>query len=324
MAKQKNSDSDGVIKRHKLLRRISSSSKSSSYLAVDSHNKQFTLTFIENEKIRERAKFIAYASGVEAGEAELEADGEIARYQEQCRRIAERVKGLAHENVAEVLGFGIDQERNQMVVVSEFVPGVDLFYATQGLFPLQMLSVFIRILSGLEYMHQHEFLHLNIKPGKIRVDLDSSPLIVKLTDFGFAMPFHNMDAELSGTPLYMAPEAILNEHDKVDERADLFSFGVTAYYCITRHQPFEHRLRAGNEREVLKSLMKHEDLVSPPSHLNKGVPKEMDGIIMGLLEHKAEKRLFANAREVIQAIESKWPQECKMMPHEMTTTLIEG
>lgn len=311
----------GVIHRDlKIKRRIASGSKTTSYMAEDSSGNKVTVTCVEGARLFDQYKLRASQDGKSLKEAEDEAGKLVERYQHQCREIFERVKGLSHPQVAQMYEVGEDREKNQFLIISEYVPGIDFYYATRGLEPLQMVSLFHQVLEGLQFIHSNMLLHLNIKPAKIRVDLEFEPPSARFIDFGFAVPIEGYEGGYSGTPTYMAPEVILEQRELINSQADLYSFAALVYYCLTGHQPFEHRMGI-TDRQQLKTVVDREALLSPPSHSNKKVPPELDNLVLGLLQKNPADRPMASAADVLAFLVEKWPSESQEMPHEITTTL---
>ncbi len=306
-----------------IVRPVRSSHKWTAYLAKDKTGKRVTLTYIDKDKILERVRVAAYQQGTPPHELERKAVEYLHEYQRGLREMTERVKGLVHENVAEVFGCSHDREKDQLVIVAEYTPGVDLFYACGKLNPTQSIFLYAQVIEGLSFIHASELLHLNIKPSRICVDFEADTPTAKFTDFGFAIPLHGYTGAYNGTSFYMAPEVILEQRETIDERADLFSLGITMYYCLTGRQPLGERFVAQSNKEKLVDIVRREKSVStPPSHFNKAVPPELDRLVMGLIEKDPETRAFRTARDVLNMIYEQWPEESRKMVRETTSTLL--
>lgn len=188
---------------------------------------------------------------------------------------------------------------------------------------MQMISLFVQLLDGLEFIHKNRMLHLNLKASKVRIDLEGLPPIVKITDFGFAIPTQGFTGEYYGTPFYMVPEVVFEKREKIDYRADLYSFAVLAYCCLTGRYPFEGRQNAEMDRDALKRIVEKEGPPPPPSQYAREIPAELDEILLKLIRPEPDERDFKNASEVIFTFDKAWPNESREMPHETVTTLTE-
>ena len=81
------------------------------------------------------------------------------------------------------------------------------------------------VLIGLNYIHENQIIHKDIKPENLVFD---SKGYIHITDFGISKIFHpDNGKENSGTPGYMAPEVLFNKDHTYC--VDYFSLGVILY-----------------------------------------------------------------------------------------------
>ncbi len=311
------------ISDYDIVRCIRSGCKWTSYLAKDKNNRLVTLTYFNKEKMVERYAAVSHKAGESLSLAEKEGRRLAEEYESNTRQAVSRMKGLGARHVGTTYGFCMDKKKNQAVVVSEYVPGIDLYYASGRLKPIQLICLFAQALDGLSFVHTSGFLHMNLKPSRICVDFEGERPNVMLTDFGFAIPMHGYKGRYNGTLHYMAPEVILEHREEIDSRSDLFSFGVIMYYCLCGHQPFGERLVARASRDKLATLVSKEKSASiPPSHFNPEVPPELDELVLGLLEKRVARRKFITAGNMLNYIYETWPEESHAMAKESTSTLV--
>jgi serine/threonine-protein kinase len=89
---------------------------------------------------------------------------------------------------------------------------------------------------------------------------------------------------LTGTPLYLSPEAVENP-ESLDQRADLYQLGAIAYYLLTGR----HVFKGQNVVEVVSQHL-HTDPEPPSKLLATHVPPEVEAIILRCLSKRPEDR----------------------------------
>jgi serine/threonine-protein kinase len=156
----------------------------------------------------------------------------------------------------------------------------DLILGRDALLTQNVLSLMRQMAAALFYIHDSGFLHLDIKPENIIVQNDGH---VVLIDFDLAIPtkrwFKRIHA-LPGTPFYMAPETLTRRI--VDEKSDIYSFGVTCYEMLTYHKPFE-----GDRIETVRSAQVNPTIA--PTRLrqhNPEVPATLEALVLKCLAKK--------------------------------------
>ncbi len=156
--------------------------------------------------------------------------------------------------------------------------------------------------SGKEERQEAETSHSQDPPASslasLRLREKSSPVIVKITDFGLARMIDDVALTqaglVAGTPEYMAPEQSRGE--SLDSRADLFSLGSVMYAMSTGLPPF----RASTVMGVIHKL--NEELPTPIRELNANVPAWLEAFIARLMEKDPHAR-FHSAAEAAELLE---------------------
>jgi protein kinase A len=89
------------------------------------------------------------------------------------------------------------------------------------------------ILEGLAYMHRRQIVYRDLKPENVMIAYGGYPVLI---DLGFAKIVETKTYTLCGTPLYLAPEVILNQGHNM--AADHWSLGTLIYEMIAGYTPF--------------------------------------------------------------------------------------
>ena len=157
-----------------------------------------------------------------------------------------------------------------------------------------------KVLDALDYAHQQSIVHRDIKPGNILIETHSKRPIV--LDFGIAKVSRTSDEESSviqGTPVYMAPEQILNEN--IDGRADIYATGVMLFEMLVPKLPLPPWDSA---RGLLQMKLDEQDqlFLKKPSELNEAVHPDMDEIVLKATSFDPDMR-FSDCREFLERLE---------------------
>ena len=187
---------------------------------------------------------------------------------------------LSHQNIPHVYDASADEEGRPFLVM-ELVEGVTLAAlrarAKEAVLPADVAAIVaLRVARALEYAHLRGVVHRDVKPANVLVGRGGE---VKLADFGLARELSDPSAEALGavgTPAYMSPEQVLG--DRLDHRADLFSFGIVLYELLTARRPFEEE----PSRTVMQKIRL--DRYVPPRAVRRDVPAALERVLARCLE----------------------------------------
>jgi hypothetical protein len=106
-------------------------------------------------------------------------------------------------------------------------------------------ELLLAVLDGLAHAHARGITHRDLKPGNVLLAEPGAGSPIRLTDFGIAFSYRDdhateTDGQLSGTPLYMAPEQFVGAWRDFGPWTDLYALGCMAYEMASGRVPFAH------------------------------------------------------------------------------------
>lgn len=148
------------------------------------------------------------------------------------------LRQVRHKNVVRFIG--ACTKFPDLWIITEYMPGGSLYdylHKNHNVLELsQLLKFSIDVSKGMEYLHQNNIIHRDLKTANLLMDTHK---VVKVADFGVAR-FQNqggvMTAE-TGTYRWMAPEVI--NHQPYDQKADVFSFAIVLWELVTAKVPYD-------------------------------------------------------------------------------------
>ncbi|KAL5843785.1 hypothetical protein ACOSQ4_009743 [Xanthoceras sorbifolium] len=149
------------------------------------------------------------------------------------------LREVHHRNIVRFIGACMKSPH--LCIVTEYMPGGSLYdylHKNHNVLKLsQLLRFAIDVCRGMEYLHQSNIIHRDLKTANLLMDTNKG---VKVADFGVAR-FQNqggvMTAE-TGTYRWMAPEVI--NHQPYDQKADVFSFAIVLWELVTAKVPYDN------------------------------------------------------------------------------------
>lgn len=207
---------------------------------------------------------------------------------------AERIGQFDHPNILPFLEFG--EGEGLLYAVTPFVaPGTleGLLRRVGGRFSaLQALPIIQQVCGAVQYAHDHDVIHGNIKPGNVFVATDGRML---LADFGIARGYDDSQQSLTrvgwGSAEYTAPEQSLGV---LRRSSDIYALGVLLYRVLAGQPPF-------TGQTPVEVLLKHVRQQPPSARLIvPSISDVVDEVIHKAMQKRADDR-FSSAEELSNA-----------------------
>ncbi|MDR1879970.1 MAG: protein kinase [Tannerellaceae bacterium] len=216
------------------------------------------------------------------------------QFKEKLLKEAKILSDVHHPHIVNVLE--VFEENNTAYIVMEFISGHSLksLLEKEGVLPEAKLLRYIRqIGEALQFVHEKNILHLDIKPSNILIDHNDN---ARLIDFGVSKRYDMEDNETSTTMMTLSKGfASIEQYDNEGTQTfspcpDIYSLGSTMYHLLTGVIPTESILRA------TRPLQK-------PSDINPAITPKTEAAIMKAMQLKASDR-FRNMKEMLDALDS--------------------
>ena len=203
---------------------------------------------------------------------------------------AEVGKKLTHPNIIKIVTVNKDPKNPYMVM--EFFPGgslkMRLMRKQLDFLKEHAQNIFKQAATALAFMNAKGYVHRDVKPDNLLVNSAGE---LRLIDFALAQRIQKPGlfsklfrrrGKTQGTRSYMSPEQIRAE--PLDGRADVYSFGCTAYELVTGRPPF----RGATAEDLLRKHLV-EKPVTPKVH-NPDLTDDFANLVLRMLAKKRQDR----------------------------------
>ena len=160
-----------------------------------------------------------------------------------------------HPSIQSICGIVENKTCNEIMIISPFYEKGDLTSMmnceAKNESPLkwdftQKYIVVYGIAVGMYFLHKHDVIHRDLKPGNILLNEKLEPVI---TDFGLSKSIDQKNtlfqSAVFGTPVFMAPEIVFSESKNGvfsydGKKSDVYSFAMLCYQLLSGIQPFRN------------------------------------------------------------------------------------
>lgn len=216
-------------------------------------------------------------------------------------------KALQHQNIIRIHEVGKDS-KNPYYVMEYFPAGslkIRLIRKQYDFIKERIHSILKQSAIGLAYMNASGWVHRDVKPDNMLVNASGE---LRIIDFALAQRvekpsllgkiFRGIRGKptVMGTKSYMSPEQIRGE--PLDSRADIYSFGASAYELTTYRPPF----RGAHPQDLLQKQIVEK--ATSPQIYNPELTDEFSNLVLKMLSKKREDRpeTFHDVLKVLNVI----------------------
>ena len=242
------------------------------------------------------------------------------KFKEKLIKEAKILSEVHHPYIVNVLE--VFEENNTAYIAMEYIAGNSLKdkLAKEGMLPeAEVLRYIHQIGEALQFVHQKNILHLDIKPSNILIDKDNN---ARLIDFGVSKRYDVGEQETSTTMLTLSKGfASIEQYDNEGIQSfspcpDIYSLGATMYNLLTGKIPTESILRATRP-------------LARPRELNPAISEQTEQVILKAMEiipanryQSVEEMMNALGGSDYKKLDVSTPQDLSASEGDEETTLL--
>jgi serine/threonine-protein kinase len=209
---------------------------------------------------------------------------ENEKYVERFKREAKILASISHPNIALIYYFG-SLDTLPYFCMEYLANGSleDMLQSDKVIDPQDAISYVIQVASGLREALSKGVLHMDIKPSNLMLAEDGR---LKIVDFGLAQTKRDMDnleKNMVGTPIYIAPEQIVG--GVADFRMDIYSLGITFFEMLYGFVPF----KGSTVPDIFQAKLK--GAIPSRSELNQNVPPKFYELVCRMIARDPAQRM---------------------------------
>jgi hypothetical protein len=209
------------------------------------------------------------------------------RAQNRFQREVQLTCQLTHPNTIEIFDYG-RTPAGIFYYAMEYVDGFTLESLVELVGPVspsRVICILVQVCGSLQEAHDHGLLHRDIKPSNIMLTRKGGVYdTAKILDFGLVKDLADAEAAgggeqeiIAGTPMYLAPEAILSA-ESVSARSDIYALGGVAYFMLTGRTVFD----SGEVVQILSQQL-GDEVAFPSERLGRSLPEDLECVVMSCL-----------------------------------------
>lgn len=217
-------------------------------------------------------------------------DDSLARFEREVRLTSQ----LSHPNTISIYDFGRTPD-GIFYYAMEYLEGMTLQDLVEQYGPQpanRVIHILKQVCGSLYEAHLQGLIHRDIKPQNIMLTSRGGEFdVAKVLDFGLVKVVDSKKEAtltatnaITGTPLYLSPEAI-NNPQSIDGRSDLYALGAVGYFLLTGTPVFDD--------DSVMAICMHQTntLPEPPSlRTDQQIPAKLEAAILACLAKKQTER----------------------------------
>ncbi len=212
------------------------------------------------------------------------------KYKADFLKEAQHSLELRHPHIIRFVDFGVIEDTPFLIMENALNGTLRMRHPKGSCVPIETVVSYVKqIADALQYIHEHNLVHRDVKPENILLGAREELL---LSDFGIMAVAHStgslVEQGFAGTVAYMAPEQI---QKRPRRESDQYALGITVYEWLCGTHPFEKVETPSYVDANLK--MQYHHLHTPPPALrdqHSTLPSQVESVVLKALAKDPQDR----------------------------------